>query len=161
MTANLRLIRNPLRSADYGANGTVLLDHSNLRIRGRSLGGRVTVHEVSGEVDMVTAPLLWNVLRREAGTRVEVVIADLTGVTFFSAAGIRALLRTAALFRTGTPRFAAVFDDGPVRRVLEMTGCLDGVTVHRRMADALRGVLATGGRPWQGYLHRALPRWLG
>jgi anti-sigma B factor antagonist len=155
MAENLRLGRKSARSGRYGANGTVLLDHPQLTIRARSVGGRVTVHEVSGEVDIVTAPLLWAALRRDAGTRAECVIADLSGVTFFSAAGITALLRTAHHFRTTTPRFTAVFDTGPVRRALRATGCLDEITVHQCMADALRGVLATGGRPRRGHPHRA------
>ena len=165
MASNLRLIRKPVRSGNHGTTNTVQLDHPLLKIHARSVGGRVTVHEVSGEVDIVTAPLLWNVLRRDAGTRSEMVIADLSGVTSFSAAGIPVLLRTANLFRTGTPRFVAVLGNGPVRRVLRTTGCLGEITVHPRLADALRGVLATGGQHRQGYLHRAaaraLPPWRG
>jgi anti-sigma B factor antagonist len=163
MAVNLRLIRQPVRSGNHGTTSSVPLDHPHLKVETRSVGGRVTVHEVSGEVDIVTAPLLWDVLRRDAGTRAEMVVADLSGVTFFSAAGIPVLLRTAALLRTGTPRFVAVSGTSPVRRVLRMTGCLGEITVHPRLADALRGVLANGGRPWQGCLHRAaaraLPPW--
>ena len=84
---------------------------------------------VSGEVDLATAEVLRDrllgVLRDEATT---VLCVDLAGVTFLDCAGISALVavRNAAV-RTG--RQMRVTHAHPiVRRVLDLTGLLDGFT---------------------------------
>lgn len=54
--------------------------------------GDDAVVEVSGSVDMITAPQLASQLDLAAENQPSVIVVDLTGVTFLSSAGIQALV---------------------------------------------------------------------
>ncbi|MBQ0904219.1 STAS domain-containing protein [Micromonospora sp. U21] len=56
--------------------------------------GPATVITVSGEVDMSNAHLITDLTEHAIGRRPARLVLDLSGVTFFSAHGISALLRT-------------------------------------------------------------------
>jgi len=59
--------------------------------------GDDAVVEVSGSVDMITAPQLASQLDLAAENRPPVIVVDLTGVTFLSSAGIQALVEVQRL----------------------------------------------------------------
>ena len=79
-------------------------------------GGAIVVRPW-GELDMATAPLLWEVLARVLDREEEVVI-DLSGVGFADCAGLR-VIRQARLAR---PHGLEVSDAQPaVQRTLDLT----------------------------------------
>jgi anti-sigma B factor antagonist len=81
-----------------------------------------TVVHITGSVDGLTADALMVALKQQIDAGNTRLIADLSGVTYTSSAGLRALLATAKLARQhgGDFRLAAVHP--PVHKVLEMSG---------------------------------------
>ncbi|HET6709467.1 STAS domain-containing protein [Amycolatopsis sp.] len=69
--------------------------HMSLRVR-RS-GSRTLLVEVSGEVDLGTARRLDEALQDLVHSGIDDVVIDLSGVTFFSVAGLNSLLRAQLL----------------------------------------------------------------
>ncbi|MFL1427593.1 MULTISPECIES: STAS domain-containing protein [unclassified Nocardiopsis] len=98
---------------------------------------RGTLVRVSGDVDLVTIPgyrtRLFEVLR-DHGDR---VVIDLSGVTFFGAAGLSLLAEVRARAeRSGTDlRLAA--PSGRVARVLELTGTRGLPPIHATVGEAM------------------------
>lgn len=80
--------------------------------------------EVSGVVDMVTGPKFHAAVRRALAGQPDVLVIDLSRVTFFAAAGLYVLDVTRA--EAGDTTVVAVVADGPATvRPIEITG-LDG-----------------------------------
>jgi anti-sigma B factor antagonist len=81
-----------------------------------------TVVYISGSVDGLTADLLMSTLQQQIDAGNTRLIADLSGVSYTSSAGLRALLATVKQARQqgGDFRLAAVHP--PVHKVLEMSG---------------------------------------
>jgi anti-anti-sigma factor len=84
--------------------------------------GDVTVVQIRGSVDGLTADELLATLDREVDGGNVRLVADLTGLDYTSSAGLRALLGTLKRTRSkgGDLRLAAV--QPPVRKVLELAG---------------------------------------
>ncbi|MFI1989299.1 STAS domain-containing protein [Actinoplanes sp. NPDC020271] len=80
-------------------------------------GDRVTV-TVTGEVDMSTAPVLFQAATPD---RITGATIDLRAVTFFDSAAIHTLIRLAERF----PGALEVFPSDRVRRVLDISGLGD------------------------------------
>jgi anti-sigma B factor antagonist len=102
-----------------------------LRLAHHDDGGRIVV-EVSGELDIATAPdlrrLLLGLVEEQAARH---VVVDLAGLSFLGASGLHVLIdvRDLLLANDGSLDLRAV--RRPARRVLEITGLSDvfGVTV--------------------------------
>lgn len=84
--------------------------------------GPATVVHITGSVDGLTADTLTATLQQQIEAGNARLIADLSGVTYTSSAGLRALLATVKLARQhgGDFRLAAVLPS--VHKVLEMSG---------------------------------------
>ncbi len=82
----------------------------------------VTVVEISGSVDSLTADQLLAALTAQLGAQRVRLVADFSAVAYTSSAGLRALLATVKDARRhgGDFRLAAV--QPPVLRVLELSG---------------------------------------
>jgi anti-sigma B factor antagonist len=97
----------------------------------------VHVVDVHGELDLATAPRLaarLDRLRRPGPLR---VLVDLTGLEFCDSTGLRALLGAAAEVRAAGGRLAISVADGPVLRLLELTGADEWLEIHPSTAAAL------------------------
>jgi anti-sigma B factor antagonist len=81
-----------------------------------------TVVHITGSVDGLTADLLMNTLQQQIDAGNTRLVADLSGVSYTSSAGLRALLATVKNARQqgGDFRLAAVMPQ--VHKVLEMSG---------------------------------------
>jgi anti-sigma B factor antagonist len=90
----------------------------DIEIRART--GRTVEICPSGELDLATAPELHRVLEALAGNGIDVVIVDLSSVTFMDAAGLTPFLELAAQLELVVLR-----PSRPVRRLLEVCD-LDG-----------------------------------
>ena len=108
---------------------------------GQLARGAVVV-TVVGEIDSATAPQLDELLHTAAAERPEHLIIDLEQVTFFSAAGLAALLgarRRADDAECGV-YLAGILSNRPVTRLLELTELATLFTVYPRAADALAAI---------------------
>jgi anti-anti-sigma factor len=77
---------------------------------------------VSGEIDMSTAQLLTELVGRIAMDRPDRVVIDLGGVTFFCAAGIRALLTARQTIAITGGQLFIRGQSSITRRILQITG---------------------------------------
>ena len=81
-----------------------------------------TVVRIKGSVDGLTADTLMTTLQQQIDAGNTRLVADLSGVSYTSSAGLRALLATVKQARSagGDFRLAGVLP--PVQKVLEMSG---------------------------------------
>ncbi|MFY1691232.1 STAS domain-containing protein [Plantactinospora sp. WMMB782] len=86
--------------------------------------GTTTVVTASGEVDMSSAGSLVDLIGRVADSRPDRVVLELSGVTFFSAHGITALLRVRDIVREGHGELFLRDISPSVTHVLALTGML-------------------------------------
>jgi anti-anti-sigma factor len=75
---------------------------------------------------------------QDAVTRGVPVVLDMTGLRFFSSAGLRLLVR---LHETASVDVRLAGDQRVVLRPLELTGLLDLFPVHASVADAVAAAL--------------------
>ena len=100
--------------------------------------GHVFVLEVSGEVDMATAPEVSKVLEVVAEP-IERVIVDLSGVSFLDSSALNALVRNQRELSERGVTFRVVSPaDQAIRRVFEITQLISqlGVVDDRAQAEA-------------------------
>jgi anti-sigma B factor antagonist len=80
---------------------------------------RVTPH---GELDLVTVLQLETQIEELRSRGFPVIVLDLRQLTFMDSTGLRLLLQLDAESRSDGFRFELVDGEGPVRRLLELTG---------------------------------------
>ncbi|HEV7651561.1 MAG TPA: STAS domain-containing protein [Actinophytocola sp.] len=90
---------------------------------------------VTGELDMKTAPQLAEAL---GGDIPPVLVADLTRVTFLSAAGLRVLVAAAARAHENRCCVGLVADGVLALRVLRMSGVAASIPTFESLSDAVR-----------------------
>ena len=85
----------------------------------------IQIVSVSGEVDLYSAhrfrDLIWRT-KRQAGGNPPRVVVDLSGVEFMDTAGLEVLLEEWNASRQFDGRLCLVAQQGPIRRLLELTG---------------------------------------
>ena len=77
--------------------------------------------ELSGELDLATAPKLEDELRRIEDVGPALIVLDLRPLTFMDSSGLRALLATDARAREAGRRLVLIRGDERVQRVLRIT----------------------------------------
>lgn len=108
-----------------------------LRIAHETIGPAVVVH-ITGEIDLLTAPEVHESLERACGQAKppDVVVADLTGVTFMGSAAMSVLLeinkqcrdqRTPLRVVAAKPVTVRPLQATGLDRVLDVVGSLDSV----------------------------------
>lgn len=85
------------RSADHQLTTTWLNADGGMTLRVLRHPEHTIRVRVSGEVDLNTARKLDRVLQSRVDERLEEIVIDLSGVTFFSVAGLNSLLRAQLL----------------------------------------------------------------
>ncbi len=106
----------------------------------RRTHGDVLIVEVTGEIDMDTAPQLQtelsDALRHAAGG---VCVVDLTAVSYLGSAGLNALLSaTQEAEQRHEPLRLVVDANRPVVRPIMVTGLSDVLSLYHSMDEALR-----------------------
>ena len=81
---------------------------------------------VRGEIDMDNAGQLVDAINRVGGT----AVVDLGGVTFIDSTGLKGLLRAQKAARQRGDDLILRHPSKAVRRVLEVTGLIDGFTIE-------------------------------
>ena len=97
--------------------------------------GRRAVLSVVGEVDISTAAHL-RAACESAATRAFEIWVDLSGTTFMDASGLHAIARVRARLADANIRLVLICPDGPVLRVLELTGLDRIFEIHASRSDA-------------------------
>ena len=92
-----------------------------MKIEKHQIGERWTVLSLSGQIDTVAAPVLEQACRAELREKVELAL-DLSGVTYLSSAGLRAILGTAKELGPLHARLVLVSPQPVVRDTLEISG---------------------------------------
>jgi anti-sigma B factor antagonist len=100
------------------------------------------VAHLAGELDIATAPVVADQLRRETETRPAELLLDLSGVTHLAAAGLALIVAAMNNDRGihGRVHLVGVSGNRPVERALQVTGLLAVVDVHddlQALLDAL------------------------
>lgn len=112
-------------------------------------GGRCAVVRFPDEVDVATAPRLRERLLILLNRGADGIIADLGATRFCDSTGLSVLLRARTRANAmGTPMGVVLPDDGPVRKVFDVTGVADLFPTAgsaRRLLTELTPV-AAGGR---------------
>lgn len=100
-----------------------------LQIRRVAGAGSRVVVEVTGQVDLATAPQLATTLAQAQTDGVDQLVVDLTAVDFLDSAGVRVLVVAAQQAAQANVRLSVRGAQDMVARVLEITGVSDYLNV--------------------------------
>ena len=100
-------------------------------------GGRCAIVVLSGEAD-VTGQAVEDVLAAEAAKDPALLLVDLSAVSFMDSWSLHVVLRAMRGRRVAGAAAGLVCPSGPVRRVLELTGAGQLVTVFASRTEAMR-----------------------
>jgi anti-sigma B factor antagonist len=99
----------------------------------------VPVVRVAGELDVYTSPRLRATLEERVGDGPDGVVVDLTGLRFMDSSGLGVLIGAKKRVREPA-RFAVVANEGPVMRLLSITGLIEVLSVFDSLDTALQAV---------------------
>lgn len=132
------MLRTQERSVADGLDGSARLlgraasvgpvEPEPFRIDVFAAGGRVRVAPV-GELDLATAVALQDLLGELAADEPDVLVLDLSGLSFMDCAGLRILLETQMRARQTGLLLSVVCGPGQVRRLLAMSGVDQGLEI--------------------------------
>lgn len=105
---------------------------------GTSAIGDGLVVEVTGEVDLATAPRLREAFQQRPAAG-GLMVVDLTRVTFMDSSGLSVLLNLHREIGDAGARLAVVCPPGPARLLLEVTGLDSELPLFATRAEALGG----------------------
>jgi anti-sigma B factor antagonist len=101
--------------------------------------GAATVVAADGIVDMAAAPALTNQIRDILRRRPEVLVVDLTAVSFLSTAGMSVLMEADRKTRQLGIAFRVVAHSPVTVRPMELLGIDDQLSIYPTLAAALDG----------------------
>jgi anti-sigma B factor antagonist len=90
-----------------------------------------------GAIDLSTSRELASQLGELSGEQGVALVLDLTDVTFMDSIGLGVLLKAAGRFRRQEKRFLIVAQDGPVQRLLELSGLSERLQLYADRDEAL------------------------
>jgi stage II sporulation protein AA (anti-sigma F factor antagonist) len=99
--------------------------------------GRTALLTVSGELDLVSRPMLEHSIDQLLESDPELVIVDLRGLDFMDSTGLHVLVRAHNDAQEAGRRFALVRGREPVQRLFDLTGVSDSLTVVESPDQAL------------------------
>lgn len=100
--------------------------------------GTAVVLDVSGEIDLATAPELEESIGAALARNPEVLVIDLSGVAFLASAGMSVLIGASRQAGAKT-RFRLVATGAATLRPMELTGIAAEFSIHETREHALRG----------------------
>jgi anti-sigma B factor antagonist len=98
--------------------------------------GRWSVLEVGGEIDLATAPQLREAVLDLIQNGSHQVLVDLRGVEFMDSTGLGVLVGALKRLREQEGDLALVCTEGPVLKILTLTGLDRVFPIHRDVAEA-------------------------
>jgi anti-sigma B factor antagonist len=107
-----------------------------ITLTARDLSAGVVVVAVAGELDMATAPVVDEYVRRRLGGVSRALVLDLSGVTFLGSTGINLLIALAAECEAVGAELRLVATTKPVLHPLELTDLIDHFTIVAAVGEA-------------------------
>ena len=104
----------------------------------RRKAGRYTVLEVTGEVDLASAPALRSEVAAALDSGAHELCVDLSATTFMDSSGLHALLDAHRIAEEQRRRLTIVCPPGNVRRVFDLTAAMNTLRVYDDRAAAQR-----------------------
>lgn len=105
-------------------------------VTSRTSGAR-TVVQVTGEIDVYTAPLLREELASLIDSEHSDLVVDLTGVGFMDSTGLGVLVGALKKLRTIGGDLQLVINSEKVLKVFRITALTQVFTIHETLDDAL------------------------
>ena len=99
--------------------------------------GRVTTLTVTGELDLVSSPVLERELERAIGLDTEVILLDLRGLAFMDSTGVHLLLKAHQSAEQAGRRLVVTKGSEQVQRLLDLTGVAELVQIVESPAELL------------------------
>ena len=99
--------------------------------------GDCAVLQVSGEVDVYTAPMLREQMRELAAKGAVHLIVDLSGVNFLDSTGLGALVGGLKRLREASGSLALVVGTARILRIFEITGLTKALAARDSVTDAI------------------------
>jgi anti-anti-sigma factor len=84
---------------------------------------------LSGELDLLSSPVLERALERVPGDDAELVIIDLRALDFMDSTGLHLLVQAQQRAHDAGRRFAMIRGGEQVQRILDLTGITDALTI--------------------------------
>ena len=91
--------------------------------------GRTTTLALSGELDLVSSPVLKRSMEELASSEAELIVVDLRRVEFMDSTGLHLLVQAQQRAQESGRRFALVRGPDQVQRVFDLTGTADTLTI--------------------------------
>jgi anti-sigma B factor antagonist len=102
-----------------------------------AVGSDCAVLQITGEVDVYTAPQLREQVIQLVDSGVRHIIADLRGVDFLDSTGLGALVGSLKRLRTHNGSFKVVASGGRTLRIFQVTGLTRAFALHPSVLDAM------------------------
>jgi anti-sigma B factor antagonist len=109
---------------------------SDFRVETETLG-RVTMLTPSGELDLVSAPILDGALQRAEEPGAEIVVVDLRQLEFMDSTGLHVFVAAQQRARAAGRRFAVVRGGETVQRLFDLTGVAESFTIIDSLDELL------------------------
>ena len=93
----------------------------------------------AGELDLASTSEMSAIFAMSAAGPQDSVVLDLMGVDFIDSSALGTILRAAQQLEAVGKRLHVVAPDGPVKRLLEITGTAQRFTLHTTREDAFAG----------------------
>ncbi|WP_307793236.1 STAS domain-containing protein [Amycolatopsis sp. MtRt-6] len=120
------------------ADGNRVRPQDLLRVTAHHTDGAVVL-AVAGEVDLLSAPVLGSEVTTALANAPDLLVIDLTDVSFLASIGITVLLEARREAGAGTRIRVVAPEAGVVHRTLRLTGLLDALAVAATRDEALTG----------------------
>jgi len=120
------------------ADGNRVRPQDLLRVTAHPSGAAVVL-AVAGEVDLLSAPVLADGVTTALADAPELLVIDLSEVSFLASIGITVLLEARREAGTGTRIRVVAPESGVVSRTLQLTGLHEALAVAGTRDEALTG----------------------
>ncbi|MFB9689044.1 STAS domain-containing protein [Amycolatopsis plumensis] len=120
------------------ADGNRVRPQDLVRVTAHHSGGAVVL-AVAGEVDLLSSPVLSEGVTAALADGPELLVIDLSEVSFLASIGITVLLEARREAGTGTRVRVVAPESGVVNRTLQLTGLHEALAVAATREEALTG----------------------
>jgi anti-sigma B factor antagonist len=124
-----------------------MLNSDDMRIADYALDGRTHCIEVSGQLDLYSAPGFKGRMGAVLDHGKTHVIVDLSGVTFMDSTTLGVLVGTLRRLRSMDGALSLVVTDYDIERLFRVTGLQDTFTICRSRDEALEQLARTHTQP--------------
>lgn len=90
---------------------------------------RATTLALSGELDLLSSPVLQRAVDAAAGSDVELIIVDLRQLEFMDSTGLHVIVQAQHRMHENGRRFVLIRGPEVVQRLFDLTGVADALTV--------------------------------